>query len=324
MAAILRIAKPQSAPEKHTRSVVDTIIVTAKVIEEWNSPFCQRPLKENAKVLDLAESIKTNGGVIPGIITIGILDGKKYLIDGQHRVKCFLISGLEEGYTDVRYLYVESEGQIGEEFAKLNGHLVPTKPDDNLRALEKTYAALSRIRHACPFVGYDFIRRTSNAPVVSMSVVLRLWRSSQAEVPSSSACSSQIIAQTMDSEDCEHLIGFLNIAVAAFGRDMETVRLWAGLNLTLCMWLYRRLVLSQYSSKTPRLTRDQFKKCLMALAADPDYHDWLVGRHLGERDRSSAYNRIKPIFASRLTSELGGRPMLPQPAWSANSGHSKR
>src|SRR5439155_2436385 len=39
----------------------------------------------NDKVRALAEQVKADGGVMPGIITLGVVDGVTYLIDGQHR-----------------------------------------------------------------------------------------------------------------------------------------------------------------------------------------------------------------------------------------------
>jgi hypothetical protein len=37
----------------------------------WKLPAFQRPLRVNAKVLALVEEIRTEGGVIPGILTLG-------------------------------------------------------------------------------------------------------------------------------------------------------------------------------------------------------------------------------------------------------------
>jgi hypothetical protein len=34
----------------------------------------------------------------------------------------------------------------------------------------------------------------------------------------------------------------------------------------------------------------------MSVSANTDYVDWLVGRNLGERDRTPAYGRLKTIF----------------------------
>jgi hypothetical protein len=198
---------------------------------------------------------------------------------------------------------------------------VRMRPDDILRGLEGSVAALTEIRKQCPFVGYDMIRRGPTSPIVSMSMILRAWRGSSTDVPSphSGTGSAQSLATTLTDEESRALIDFLKLAVDGFGRDPEYARLWGSLNVILCMWLYRRMVITQYSPKTPRLTKDGFKKCLMSLSANADYLDWLVGRHLGERDRSPAYNKIRSSFAQRIEIETGKKPSMPAPAWSSHS-----
>ena len=42
---------------------------------------------------------------------------------------------------------------------------------------------------------------------------------------------------------------------------------------------------------------------------------YFVGRNLGERDRSPAYGKMRKVFADRIASDTGKRPMLPSPAW---------
>lgn len=319
------VLKPKTASEKKTRTVVDVIRFTPDTLKSWKLPDFQRPVKINEKVRALAEQLKVDRGVMPGIITLGVIDGVTYLIDGQHRREAFLISGLDEGYTDVRIHYFESLADAGEEFVRLNSQLVRMRPDDILRGLEASVSALVEIRKRCPFVGYDMIRRGPGSPIVSMSMVLRAWRGSSTDVPSPHgvATSASSLAATLTDEEARPLIDFLTIAVEGFGRDPEYSRLWGSLNVILCMWLYRRMVLTQYSPKTPRLTREVFKKCLMSLSANEDYLDWLLGRHLGERDRSPAYNKVKTTFAHRIEIETGKKPHMPSPAWASHSGGRK-
>lgn len=320
----LSVLKPKTSAERKTRTVMDTILVTPDIVKAWKSPGFQRPVKENDKVRALADELKTNGGVWPGIVSLGSLDGELYVIDGQHRRAAFLISGLTEGYTDIRTHYVETMAEMGEEFVQLNSQLVRMRPDDILRGLEDSIPALAEIRRECPFVGYDMIRRTShNAPVLSMAVVLRTWRGSAAETPVNnvSGLSTAQIAATIT--DVPELTSFLRLCYSAWGRDQENNRLWGTLNLILCAWLYRKLVLRQgetNQSRSTNLTKDLFKKCLMSLSASPDYIDWLLGRILREHDRSPAYHRIKAIFAQRLHAETGERVKLPQPAWQLSTG----
>lgn len=302
--------------EKKTRTTVDTIMVTPEVMRTWLRPSFQRHIKDNAKVRALSESLRYDGGVWPGVVTLGVFEGKTYMIDGQHRAYAFEVSGLTEGYVDVRYFYCESMAEMGREFVRLNCNLVNMRPDDLLRGMEQSIPAVSMIRAACPYVGYDSIRRGANSPVVSMAFVIRAWRAASADVPSSAAgCGALAAAEAMAAEEAGALTEFLGVASAAWGREQEYQRLWGGLNITICMWLYRRLVVTQYSAKTPRLTNDLFRKCLTSLSADSLYLEWLVGRSLTERDRSPAYSKIKGAFSQRLALELGRKPMLPQPAW---------
>jgi len=159
-----------------------------------------------------------------------------------------------------------------------------------------------------------------------MSALLRCWHSSNQETPSTLGLSAVGIAQSLDDVALSHMIAFLSVAHSAWGRDPEYYRLWSNLNLTLCLWLWNRLVIDRDRSGLKRyITLDipKFKKCLMSLSADGDYVSWLLGRGLNERDRSPAYGRIKAIFARRLgeaDASLGKKPVLPSPAWHSGGG----
>lgn len=313
----LAILKPKTAIEKRTRTTVDTIMVTADRIAKWKLPSGQRPLKENGKVRAIAETIREDHGVIPGILTLGVFEGVYWIIDGQHRLHAFLLSGVVEGYADARFLHAESMADINREFVELNSKLVNMRPDDFLRGLAGSIPALQEIREACPFVGFDQLRRDTYSSMLSMSATLRMWRGSSHPTPGlqGNGQTAVDIVQAMLPEEVAGLIDFLTQTHAAFGRDPQYYRLWAGLNMTLCMWMYRNLVMRQYSAKSPRLDKLTFRKCLMSVSADAEYQDWLLGRKLGDRDRSPAYRRLKAIFAERLAVERGGKIMLPSPDW---------
>jgi len=313
----VRIVPPSETTKtarKVTRTKTDTIIVSKKLIETWKPPPFQRPLKVNAKVLALAAVVKADG-VIPGVITLGVLDGETYLLDGQHRVHAFVMSELEQGYADVRYCECENLGQMGEEFVHLNSHLSPLKPDDILRGLEAKTALLHRIRTACPFIGYDMIRRGPKSPIMSMSTAIRTWILAAAETPSGANDSAVNLALALTADDVEAMVIFYTLCLEAWGRDIEYARLWGALNLALCAWIYRHMVLAQYSMKTPRVSKDQFRKFLCRISAEPGFMDWLPGHRLNERDRSPAYQRLKSILGHVLVEETGKKPTLPQPNW---------
>lgn len=324
MAAPFRIVKPQTDAEKNTGTTLDCIEVTPNDVKSWKLPTFQRDLRVNDKVIALAEKIKAEGGVIPGVLTLGMLDKERYLVDGQHRREAFLLSGCMIGFCDVRVLHFADMAAMGDEYVNVNQPLSKMRPDDILRGLELSYEPLAKIRKRCAFVGYDYIRRNEKSPLISMSQAIRCWIGSLNEVPKSGSGSAAHFARTLTMEDAELLIAFLNCAYTAWGRDAVNTRLWSSLNLTLCMWLYRRLVITQWSPRSPKLTPEMFTKCLMAVSAAEIYVDWLVGRNLGGHHLAPAYGRLKGLFAGRLEIETGKKAALPQPPWATSASGRHR
>lgn len=320
MTTTLKIVKPQTEAQKATQTTLDTIEVTPDLMKSWKLPPFQRELKVNSKVVAIATEIAENDGVIPGTITLGVLNKERYLVDGQHRREAFLQSECLIGYVDVRVLHFESMAAMGEEFYKLNSQISKMTPDDFLRAMEGSYAVLGKIRRQCPFIGYGKVRTSEKAPVLGMSATIRAWVGSSTEAPKGGGASAVEIVKGLLPDDADQLIGFLECAFEAWGRDKSNTRLWSGLNLTLCMWIYRRIVLTSYSAKTQRITREQFKKCLMSISADSDYAEWLVGRNLNGRDISPAYKRVRKLIADRIELDTNKKPLLPSPDWYTSSG----
>lgn len=317
-----KIIKPSTEAQKTTRTTLDTIEVTPTLVKSWKLPPFQRPLRINEKMTMLAEKIKNDEGVIPGVLTIGILGGERYIVDGQHRREAFLLSESIVGYCDVRILHFADMAEMGDEFVSLNSQIVKMRPDDILRGLEQSYEPLQKLRKRCSFVGYDQVRRGTHGPILSMSATLRCWSASAAEAPTASGSSAAQMARTLSDDEVSHLIHFLNAAVAAWGRDQENYRLWGNLNMSLCMWLYRRLVITPYSAKTQKITIEMFTKCLMSLSAASVYVDWLVGRNLAARDLAPAFGRIKGVFGGRLETETGKKQFLPQPGWATHTSRN--
>lgn len=316
--------KGTKQPPKAVRSKMDTLILTPKVIDAWVSPPFQRPLKINARVHTIGEELKHNNGVISGILTLGMIDGEKtvYLLDGQHRVAAMRISELPECIADVRICQFANMGDMGEEFVTLNTAIVRMNPDDVLRGMEGTLPVIHNIKEACPFVGYANIRRGTAGTVLSMSAALRAWVGSGNETPNQQTTAALTVARDMSPNEAQELIRFLNLAKAAWGNEVQNHRLWTALNLCICMWLYRKLVVEKERGvrRYVILNHDQFKKCLMSVAASGDYVDWLIGRSLSERDRMPCYLRLKGIFIQRLKIEMKDtKVQMPQPVWAGAS-----
>ena len=305
-----------------SRSMMETLLIDAATLEKWKDPPFQRPLKINDKVRELADELKRNGGVIKGTIEIGIIDGGEeagmYLCDGKHRMQAFLLSEMPECIADVSFKNYDSLAEMAIDFVELNTRLVTFQPDDNLRAFEGSSAGLQTVRRLCPFVGYGNIKRNYSSALLSMSAILKQWDGSSMETPTMGRGRASDMAKMLTVEEAEKICEFLNTALVAWSRDPAYSRLWLSLNITVCMWMWRRLVLDKERPGNRRyvvLTPEQFKRCLMSLSADQNYLDWLVGRTMSERDRSPAYGRIKAVFGARVMEDTGQKVKFPQPTW---------
>lgn len=310
-------------PPKAEQSRMDTLIITPAMVHEWRIPPFQRPVRINAKVQAVTEQMKKSE-TVEGVLTLGALktDGTLYIVDGQHRVEAFKLSELQEAIADVRVCIFTDMAEMADEFVRLNTSLVKMRPDDIMRGLESSVPTLKAIRKACEFVGYDNIRRGGTSPIVSMSALLRCWSAAGYETPApSGGLSAANLAQSIDQASVQNLVAFLATAHAAWGRDPEYYRLWGNLNLTLCMWLWNRLVIDRDRLGGKRyvvLNIPEFKRCLMSVSAESDYIAWLPGRNLTDRDRSPCWARLKSIFVRRLAEDSKGKkPVLPQPAWAS-------
>jgi hypothetical protein len=309
---------------------METVILKRAEAEAWQAPPFQRPLRINQRVQEVANELATGKEIsLEGIITLGRLVNSStiYIVDGQHRIAGFKLSEAKEVIADIRLITFETMADMAKTFVLLNSSLVKMRPDDILRGLEDSTPALQLLRRECPFVGYDQIRRGDGAsPTLGASVVIRAWAGSANETPSIGAKSAVALLQTMSIDDAQNLANFLKLAMAAWGRDSEYMRLWASLNLTMTMWLYRKMVMDKTRSNNRRYTRltpDQFRQCLMSLSASRLYLDWLVGRSMCDRDRAPAFSRIRTIFPRRMATEGIKHFKLPTASWTTRAGGKK-
>ena len=310
----------KSSAERATGTRLDVIEVTSALLDTWRMPPAQRNLRVNPKIVAVAAEIAETQ-VIPGIITLGVLHGVTFVIDGQHRMHAFRLANIPMAYADVRIVHCADEAMIGAEFVRLNSWLAQMRPDDILRGLEAALPPLASVRERCAFIGYDMIRRGDQSPILSMSVALRSWKASQQEIPALRD-SARTHAEVLTQDDADRMVEFLHLVYRAWGRDTEYGRLWNALNLTMTAWLYHRLVLNPVSrlKRSVRLTRAQFQKAAMALSANAVYLDWLQGRLLRDSDRSPCYLRMRAIMIKRLSEELGSGIKFPQPPWATRTG----
>jgi hypothetical protein len=323
---VIPIRGAKDAP-KAERSKMETLQLTPDILNTWILPPFQAPLKLNAKLLQIADELAEQNGTpaISGILTLGILpnDTSLYLLDGQHRRAAAIESGKKEFLADVRVRAFDTMEEMAQEYLKLNTPISRKSPDDQLRALQESSKPLQMITKECPYIGYRYIRANPDSPVVGMAAVLRRWRGAGFETPSTTGAAGGAaeLALHLTIEDAEQIIQFMQVAFTAWKKDIENSRLWSALNMTMCMWMWRNLVLDRDRSGSRRyvvLTTDQFRRCLMAVSADTDYVDWLGGRNMSERDRAPCYRRLRGIFTSRLQSETNDRFKMPSPGWMTN------
>lgn len=318
---LMKLVKPTGDAERATQTTLDTIEITKKLAASWKSPPFQRELRPTPRVVALAEDIKRQG-ILSGVLTLGVLDGDVYIVDGQHRLHAFMLSDALVVYADVRTHYFKTMAAMAEEYVQLNNQLVRLRPDDILKGLEQGNVHLQRIRRKCAYVGYDIVRRGTTGPILSMSTLIRVWLGARQEVPAFGTTAQRGVEQ-LDESETSMLIDFLGLCFESWRRDPEYAKLWGSLNLMLCAWLYRRVVISdpgKGSGRATKMSPDQFRKSLLALSAAPEYMDYLVGRLIGDRDRSPAYSRLKQIFQQRYTEDTKQKLQLPQPNWSTNHG----
>lgn len=333
------IKEPPPSTPKTDRSVMDTMLITLPGIERWKKPPFQRDLRLTPKVMKIAAEVRATG-VIPGVLTLGKLHGEMFLVDGQHRTEgSFRIAcdpktrlrldedspelpAITEALADVRIRTYETMGEMAEEFVEENSDLARMKNDDIMRGAEGFNEHLAAIRRKCPFIGYSNVR-SGGKIVLAMSAAVRVWFGSASATPTAGPASTEAL-QLLSETEARRICHALTTCYEAWGTDKENYRLWGTLNLSLVLWLWRRLVLQEGLTvkrggiAITVLTPDQFRQCLMALSANHLYSDWLLGRGLRERDRSPAYGKVKSIFAGRLGGMGFGRPALPIVDWASH------
>jgi hypothetical protein len=329
MMNVIPIRGAKEAP-KAERSKMETLQLTPEAMMGWVLPPFQAPLRVNSKVRQIADelAIQTGTPVISGVLTLGILSndpkgkGKEtlYFLDGQHRREAAVESGRKEFLADVRVKMFDTMEEMAAEFLMLNTPISRKKPDDQLRAMQESSKPLQMLQKQCPYIGYRFLRANPDAPILSMAAVLRCWHGAGNETPAPNGTAVNL-GLNLTIEDAEQVSQFLQVAFAAWGKDIENARLWSSLNLCILMWLWRVLVLDRDRTGSRRyvvLTVDQFRHCLMAVSADKEYTEWLVGRNTAERDRAPCYRRLRTIFMLRIHREIEGKFKMPQPSWMTN------
>ena len=305
----MKIPEYKTKAEKDARTISrGPECLTLADMQEWRiDPDIQRGLTINAIVRVVAKKIAEEKR-IPDRMLIGVLNGVMYLLDGQHRREGHRMAVEEYGCPttvvgEIRWVFCETRAELAMHFELAQRSIVKMRPDDGLRALEHFTPVLQQIRKACPFVGYTRIQRGGPASsAISMANLLRCWAGSGRETPVSSIGAARDVANSLSSKDATDCSTFANLAYRAWDNNIENGSLWGALNLTLCMWLYRQMVLAPAEDVT-RITPDQFRRFLIHLTRSVDYIDGIKGMVLSGRNRGLVMGKLEKALSAFLKSE---------------------
>lgn len=299
-----------------TRTITSVIEVSRETLESLLTPHSQRELKtSNRNVKSQVKEIQQTG-IIPGTILIGIVNGKAYKYDGQHRIWAALETDLDLFVTRIQVTEFASQAELGMATMKANAPLVRRTPDDNLKTMEDTYPVLKKIMKECPFLGYS--KRTTTV-VMSANLALQCWDYSKRRAPSNRGGTPvDKVIEKMSTDEAKKIIDTFHMLHEAWGADKQYKSMWSKLNVTLVLWLWRALVDDPKSTgRSTRLTKAQFRDAIMGLSADSTYLSWIYGRLLRDDDRTPCYNRIKIIIVKRLREMHDISAILPTPPGSS-------
>jgi len=283
-------------------------IVTVAEMTQWASPPFQRPVVEGRANLREVARIIRDTGEVPGVVTLGELDGVLYLIDGQHRRRATEMSERTEVMVYLVILKCLTMEEMSRRFLALNSSIVPIKVDDRLRSAEITNPNLRMIRDLCGFVGY----RKSAHHVVTMSVVLRSFLASCRDTPG--PLTGVLSSDRITLAEAEELAAALAVLYKSWGNTAGQESLWGGLNLSVCLWLYRRVVFEAATTRNTTVTPDEFSVAMVGLT-DRVYLEWLRGKSTGPMFFPGTYDRIKSCLVAWLRSEGRTRIRLPSPSF---------
>lgn len=286
-------------------------------------PEFQRGFQRNKKFEEVKDYIVARHE-IPGELTIGILDGMPLALDCQHRIHAFLDTDLESVKVTVVQFTNGSYQDYAREFTLRNSQIRALDTNDRLRGMAPNLPLINKLVNDFPFMSFAAAKSGDN---LSVSTVLSTWNKATQDTPSATNPVAEIASVLTDSEYLR-MAAFIQCAHRAWGDPVRSNKmLWSSLTLTMTAWLYRRVVepVEDPARKVTKIDDLTFSKCLMGVAADPTFSDWVVGRRLGRRDRGPAYNRVKEIFVQRLRHEYPERKNinLPQPRWSRGAENVK-
>lgn len=303
---------------------VEMRVLTQEVFESWDSPPFQRPVSVGKNVAKASLTMQDTGCIMTAIY-LGVWEGKTYIVDGQHRRVAFIGSGLDRVVAPVitKYYKDDTPGllEMCEDFLLIQAHIKNPTANDKLRALEPMSSGLQKIRKECPFVGYGGFRCNKNSPIVSMAQVIRSMVTSGQEELGSPAKSAVVHAREMTLHEANSLTIFLKLAFEAWGRDKEHKPLWTPMNMSLCLWFFRRMLKAPSPNKDSKgdVTQQQFSNIFFELLSNRRYRSLLQansGGRLGDPEvRNPVLKELMRAIKRSLKRDKVRDYYMPDPSW---------
>ena len=320
---IARRLEAQVQEEKNSLEV-KLMILTREEVESWRKPAFQREVSCTHAFYELVEQINERG-FIASALTLGVWGGAFYKVDGNHRIMAFLASDRKEILAPV-IIRQYADGGVGfirmcEDFIEISKHIKTPTADNLLKALEGVERHVKLIRKSCPFIGYAHLWKNSSAPVVNMSRVIRSLIISKQEMPGSgfTGGSAVELAKALTPEETHCLISFMRAAFKAWGRDKEFRPMWNALNLTICLWFFRRMSKGElFCGRGTPISVAHFSQCLLALSLNPRYLTLISqkGRRIhAPETRNPICRELMKTFEQKLDAEGLTDVPLPKPNW---------
>lgn len=313
---------------EHCSRVVK-IKLTPDVIKSWLTPYWQRPVRFNAKGRQLTEDIKLTRK-LDSVMIVGVVKKRNgkfdlYLVDGHHRKAAFLRSGAPYMDIDVKFVYVDKVEELSPLYLNCQEQITKSTANDNLQGLAVTNEVLQHIKSKCEFITYEGVRLGTIAHSINMSTVVQIWYDSMLDPPKKNTLTPSVsiteLAKKLTVDDADHIVQFMTLCRDNFEFKKLSSGLWLHINLVLCLWLFRVLVLREVWEggevyKVKHLTPRQFGVGLLGLKNDKYYLTLMRKKLNSSVDRKEAYQSIAKLFASNLRScGVVSNPKLPRPQW---------
>ena len=102
------------------KDTANLVMLTKEITKKWKTPPCRKELKVTSKLKKLAVMVAKDEA-IPGVITVAVVKGVTYVVDGQFRLEAFIRSGLPVVPVQVRVIQGKSLNDLGNEFYTCGG-----------------------------------------------------------------------------------------------------------------------------------------------------------------------------------------------------------